>query len=104
MNDTNSRPTFGAIKGNNTPFTANNNTANATNANTKRVESGAAWKRQTKKDNSEFLSIKISFSKERLKSLLENGGDTVDLGFVAFPNVFKGTSDSRPDFRIFEDK
>jgi uncharacterized protein (DUF736 family) len=70
----------------------------------KRQESGAIWKRQSKKDNSEFLSIKINFSKEKLKLLLDKEGDSVDIGFVAFSNPFKSEGIKRPDFRVFEDR
>lgn len=85
----NTRPTFGV----------NNTTSNVDS----RIESGAIWKRLSKKDNSEFLSIKINLSKARLRDLLNKDGDTVDLGFVAFSNN-KGDNTKRPDFRIFEDK
>jgi len=68
-----------------------------------RIESGAVWKRLSKKDSSEFLSIKISLSKDKLKELLNQANDTVDIGFVAFPNSTKNDNPARPDFRIFED-
>lgn len=92
----NNRPTFGI---NNVNITSNNN-----NANTKRSESGAIWKRLSKKDNTEFLSIKINLSKERLRALLDKEGDTVDIGFVAFTNTNKSENAKRPDFRVYEDK
>lgn len=92
----NGRPTFGAGNG--------SASANTNNTTTKRSESGAAWKRLSKRDNSEFLSIRINLSKERLKALLNKEGETIDIGFVAFPNPYKKEDAKRPDFRIFEDK
>ena len=91
MNNNNTRPTFGV----NSPV--NTNTS-------KRTESGAIWKRLSKRDNTEFLSIRINLSKERLKALLNKEGDTVDIGFVAFSNTTKSENTKRPDFRVFEDK
>ena len=35
-----------------------------------RQESGAVWKRLAKKDNAEFLSIRVQLTKERLNALL----------------------------------
>jgi len=64
---------------------------------------GGVWRRQAKKGNTEFLSIKINLSKEKLKKLLEKDGEEVDLGFVAFTNPFKADGPSKPDFRVFED-
>lgn len=89
--DLGKRPTFGA------------NSSPQTQPNT-RVEAGAVWKRQSKSDNSEFLSIKIKFTKERLKALLEKEGDSVDIGYVGFSNSHKTADDKRPDFRLYEDK
>jgi len=87
----NTRPTFGTL-------------APTVVTDGKRVESGAIWRRQSKRDNAEFLSIKINFSKEKLKQLLSKDGDSVDIGFVAFSNPFKSEGPKRPDFRIFEDR
>lgn len=89
----NNRPTFGV-----------NNTQTSQNTQTKRTESGAIWKRLSKRDNTEFLSIKINLSKEKLKALLNKEGDTVDIGFVAFTNTNKSDNTKRPDFRVYEDK
>lgn len=89
--DLGKRPTFGAT---NTQTTSQNT----------RIEAGAVWKRQSNKDQSEFLSIKIKFTKERLRALLEKEGDTVDIGYVGFSNSHKTADDKRPDFRLYEDK
>lgn len=86
----NERPTFGVN--------------NSLNTQQKRVESGAVWKRQSKKDSREFLSIKINLSKERLKALLNKEGDVVDIGFVAFINDNKKDDSKRPDFRVYEER
>ena len=91
----NNRPTFGV----NTATVPT--TEGATN---KRTESGAIWKRVSSRDNSEFLSIRLKLSKERLQALLAKTGDTVDVGFVAFNNPFKNEGPKRPDFRVYEDK
>lgn len=69
-----------------------------------RVEAGAIWKRESRKDNSEFLSLKIKLSKERLKALLQQEGDSVDIKFVAFTNSSKNGDAKRPDFRVYEEK
>lgn len=85
----NERPTFGV--------------KNVMTTTASRKESGCIWKRLSKKDNSEFLSIKINLSKDRLKALLNKEGDTVDIGFVAFNNSSKSDNTKRPDFKIYED-
>jgi uncharacterized protein (DUF736 family) len=69
-----------------------------------RVEAGALWKRYSKSSGMEFFSIKLKFSKEKLKQLLEKEGESIDLGFIAFSNNSKQADDKRPDFKIFEDK
>ena len=69
-----------------------------------RQESGAVWKRLAKKDNAEFLSIRVQLTKERLKALLEKEGELINIGFVAFPNTFKKEDDKRPDFKLYEDR
>lgn len=89
MNNT-VKPTFGA-------------TAPQTEVKVDRAEAGAIWERQSKKNNSKFMSIKIRLSKERLKELLNSQDDTVSIGFVAFPNNSKNDIATRPDFRIYED-
>ena len=48
----NNRPTFGVVNSINSSVQ-------------KRTESGAVWKRLSKKDNTEFLSIKINLSKDK---------------------------------------
>ena len=85
----NDRPTFGVT--------------NKVTTTTKKAESGAIWKRQSKKTNSDFLSIRLTLNKEKLKELLAKDGDSVNIGFVAFPNPYKNEGEKRPDFRIFED-
>ena len=70
----------------------------------KRQEFGAVWKRQSKSSNMNFLSLKIKLTKEKLQSLLAQAGESVDIRLIAFPNDSKGTDDSRPDFRIYEEK
>ena len=72
--------------------------------NTKRQEFGAAWKRQTKKENIDFLSIRLQLTKEKLKALLSSVEETVTLNLVAFPNTFKNEDDKRPDFKLYEDR
>lgn len=86
----NARPTFGV-----------NNTVNIQE---KRTELGAIWRRSSKRDNSEFLSIKINIPKDRLKHLLDKEGEVVNLGLVAFINDFKNDDFKKPDFRIFEEQ
>ncbi len=88
----NTRPTFGVA-----------NTPPASTVN-KRIESGAIWRRLSRKDNSEFLSIKINLPKEKIKALLDKEGDSVDIGFVAFVNPYKSEGAKRPDFKIYEDR
>lgn len=68
-----------------------------------RQETGAVWKRQAKSGQMEFLSLKIKLTKDKLKALLAQTGETVDISFVAFPNPHKNEDSKRPDFRIFED-
>lgn len=89
--DLGQRPTFGAQG---TQIKQNNN---------ERQETGAVWKRQAKSGQMDFLSLKIKLTKEKLRSLLEQVGETVDISFVAFPNPHKNEDNKRPDFRIFED-
>lgn len=89
--DLRQRPTFGAAS----PTLKQNSS--------ERQEAGAVWKRQAKSGQMDFLSLKIKLTKDRLRSLLEQAGETVDISFVAFPNPHKSEDVKRPDFRIFED-
>lgn len=89
--DLGKRPTFGVKS----PEVKQNNN--------ERQEAGAVWKRQAKSGQMDFLSLKIKLSKEKLRSLLEQAGDSIDIGFVAFPNQFKNDP-KQPDFRIYEDQ
>jgi len=86
----NERPTFGA-------------TPNIDPTDDKRQEVGAIWTRTTK-SNSEFLSIKLNITKELLKQLSETTEEIVSVNLVAFPNRYKDGNDTRPDFRIYEER
>lgn len=89
--DLSQRPTFGAAS------------PQIKQSNGERQETGAVWKRQAKSGQMDFLSLKIKLTKDKLRSLLEQAGETVDISFVAFPNPHKNEDSKRPDFRIFED-
>lgn len=89
----NQRPTFGG-----TPTTETTTTEK-----TKRSEAGAVWNRVTK-NNTEFLSIKLKFTKEFLKKLTELNQDEVAVNYVAFPNDYKKDNQTRPDFKVYEEQ
>lgn len=69
-----------------------------------RPEVGAAWKRQSKSKNLEFLSLRLKLSKARLQQLLSTSvGDEVLLNLVAFPNKNEDGNPKRPVYRFYEE-
>lgn len=86
MND---RPTFGAVR----PDAPQDD---------KRAEIGAIWNRESSSSN--FLSIKLNITKELLKQLSESNEEVVSVNLVAFPNKYKDGNESRPDFRIYQER
>jgi len=71
-----------------------------------RPEVGAIWTRKAKTSNIEFLSLKLTLTKERLQELLAtvNGEGVIETSFVAFPNKFHEGNPKRPFFRIYEEQ
>jgi uncharacterized protein (DUF736 family) len=67
-----------------------------------RPEVGAVWKRQSR-NNTEYMSIKLELTKEKLQSLLLKEGETIQVNFIAFPNKTHNGNTSRPNFRIYEE-
>jgi uncharacterized protein (DUF736 family) len=67
-----------------------------------RSEVGAVWKRQSR-NNTEYMNIKLELTKEKLQSLLQKEGETIQVNFVAFPNKTHNGNMSRPNFRIYEE-
>ena len=71
-----------------------------------RPEIGAIWKRNAKTSNTEFLSLKLTLTKEKLQALLavaEGTEGVAETNFVAFPNKFYEENTKRPFFRIYEE-
>ena len=68
----------------------------------RRLETEAIWKRETSKDNNEFLSISLRVNEiETLLNRAKNR-NADKLNLVAFLNN-KGGVPTRPDFRVFEE-
>lgn len=91
--DQGQRPTFGGTA----------KPAAAATDKPKRDEAGAIWSRTTK-NNTEFLSIKLKFSKDFLKKLTELNQEEVSVNYVAFPNDYKKDNQTRPDFKVYEEQ
>ena len=87
------KPTFGVTK----VETAGPNTP-------ERAEIGAIWEKISKSNN-RFLTIKLNIPKKVLQELLaKSTTDTIETGFIAFPNRSYNGDSRRPTFRIFEDQ
>jgi hypothetical protein len=114
MSDLNNgvRPTFG--QGNNSssnvvPSAADTERLNnLINARKNRSEVGAAWLRQSRTSNSQYLKIRLRFTKEELQQLLNNtpdgpvSDDTPFLELVAFQNASQEQNPKRPAYRIYK--
>ena len=71
-----------------------------------RPEVGAIWKNSTK-NNSEFMTIKLNLPKSKLLSIVENAkqdeNGNVSVALVAFPNKNQDGNSRRPAFRVYEE-
>jgi uncharacterized protein (DUF736 family) len=92
------KPTFGA-----TPSVVDEKLAEARKT---RPEVGAIWKNSTK-NNSEFMTIKLNMPKSKLLAIVENSqtdeNGNVSVALVAFPNRHQEGNSKRPAFRVFEE-
>jgi len=91
------RPTFGVT----TPVQEQRPTQSSEDK-SYRPEMGAVWKRQSR-NNMEYMSIKLSLTKDMLRDLLSKEGDLIQVNLVAFPNKSQNGNMSRPSFRIYEE-
>lgn len=69
-----------------------------------RPEVGAIWKRTSKQNGGEYMTIRLRLTKERLEELLliAEEGQEVEYDLVSFPNS-REENDRRPSFRVYED-
>ena len=91
------KPSFGGSRS-----TTPTNTGETPVAENKRTSVGAIWER-TSQYKTRYMTMQVQFTKERLKALLDQPGETVDLSLVAFINKYKENNEKRPDFKIYED-
>jgi len=77
-----------------------------------RPEIGAMWKRNSKSTGTEYLSIRLKLTREKIQELLtkptvESGVDgtelVVEVDLVAFPNSNAEGNPRRPSFRVYEE-
>ena len=71
-----------------------------------RPELGAIWKNSSK-NNSEFMTIKLNMPKSKLQKILETAkvdeNGNVSVGLIAFPNKNQDGNIKRPAFRVYEE-
>lgn len=69
-----------------------------------RPEIGAIWKKLSRKNNNEFLSVEVTLSEDKLKELLSKVVDgKVKINLVGFTNKFQNGMNRRPAFRLYEE-
>lgn len=69
-----------------------------------RPEIGAIWKKLSRKNNNEFLSVEVTLTEDKLKELLGRVTEgKVKFNLVGFVNKFQNGVTRRPAFRLYEE-
>ncbi len=96
------RSTFGAAPG---AIPTADAAASSTPTGNARKEVGAIWENQSKTTGENFYKVQMNIPKELVEeALAKSQNGVVNFGFISFPNKSHNGENSRPKFRIFEDK